>query len=429
MALRPRHVELGCGAHPSVSHLAPDPIFVDIDIDALRDVRRELADSFVVCADVRSLPFRNGAVQSMSMRAVLHHLAPVDDALTEFARALAYDGTLAVVDGVALDPAKVETLEAELSAARLPGEPVYGFDLNELTSQFGEAGLDVEQIDIDGTATFATPPFVSREYTSERFHLTARKTRGATRGHSSRVRQKLEIDLGNVAARDAVGAEQIDYYRRRAPWYDDVYTSVGDYDQGAELNARWRDSVAGLQAIVDQVPLRGECVELGMGTGFWSAHIINRVDRLWGLDASPEMLDRAQERLADNPNVHLTVTDLWHWLPDRRWDCAVAFFFIEHVPDEVLPALLTTLHDALRPGGCVFVAEGAARQPEPVVETREVDGHTLRVVERRRTEPELRAAFRYAGFDVDIGHLDDYVYLTATRLPSPGPVGDRPHTR
>ncbi len=373
-----------------------------------------------------ALPFRDGAVQSISMRAVLHHLAPIDVALDEIARALAGDGALLVVDGVALDHVDIEELDGELRAAGLPGEPMYGFDLDALTGLLNAAGLVVEQIDINGTATFATPPFVSREYTSDRFHLTARKARPTPQGHSSRVRQKLDIDLGDSAARRAVGAEQIDYYRRRAPWYDDVYLSVGDYDQGPELNARWRRSVADLQAIVDRAPLRGECVELGIGTGFWSAHIIDRVDRLWGLDASPEMLDRARERLADRPNVDLAVTDLWQWQPERQWDCAVAFFFIEHVPDEVLPKLLTTLHGALRPGACFFVAEGASRQPEPAVETREVDGRTLRVVERRRSDEELRAAFAGAGFDVEIGQLDDYVYLTATRLPDDRPTDGRP---
>ncbi|MEM9513987.1 MAG: methyltransferase domain-containing protein [Actinomycetota bacterium] len=415
MALRSLDVELGCGAHPSVAHSASESIGVDLDIDALRNARRESGHTTVVCADARAVPFRDGAVQSISMRAVLHHLAPIDDALNEVARVLANNGTLVVIDGVALDEVEVEALETELRAAGLPGEPVYGFDLNTLTVQLGEAGLAVEQIDIDGTATFATPPFVSREYTSHRFQLTARKARRASDGHSSHVRRKIEIDLGNVDVRDAVGTEQIEYYRRRAPWYDDVYDCVGDYDRGPELNARWRTSVAGLKAVVDRAPLRGDCVELGIGTGFWSAHIIDRVDRLWGYDASPEMVDRARQRFADRSDVSLAVVDLWHWRPERQWDCAVAFFFIEHVPDEVLPALLTTLHDVLRPGGCLFVAEGAWWQQEPAVETREVDGQTLRVVERRRDVHELDAAFGSAGFAVDIGQLDDYVHLTATR--------------
>lgn len=236
-------------------------------------------------------------------------------------------------------------------------------------------------------------------------------------GHSSRVRRKVDIELGDPAVLDAVGSEQIDDYRRRAPWFDDVYDGAGDYDGGPERNARWRSSIAALLAVVDRAPLHGDCVELGIGTGFWTAHIVDRVDRLWGLDSAPEMLDLAQRRLAGRTDVEFATVDLWRWRPERHWDCAVAFFFIEHVPDVILPGLLTTLHRALRPGGCVVVAEGAWWQPEPAVETREVDGRSLRVVERRRTADELRAVFDDAGFDAEVGTLDGYVHLTALRRP------------
>ena len=234
-------------------------------------------------------------------------------------------------------------------------------------------------------------------------------------GHSSRRRGKVESALALDDVRAEVGAEQIDYYRQRAPWFDDVYECAGDYDRGPVRNAEWRTHMAELAAAAQRAPLHGDCVELGIGTGYWTSGIIDRVDRLWGLDASPEMIDLAQRRFAGRDDIEFDVVDLWSWQPDRRWDCAVAFFFIEHVPDELLPTLLATLHGALRPGGCFFMAEGAWWQIEPHVETREIDGLTYRVVERRRSREELARVFEVAGFGVEIGTVGDYVHLTAVR--------------
>jgi hypothetical protein len=113
--------------------------------------------------------------------------------------------------------------------------------------------------------------------------------------------------------------------------------------------------------------------------------------------------------------IQFEVVDLWHWRPIRVWDCAVACFFLEHVPDEVLPTLLRTLHDALQPGSAVFVAEGASHEREPQVETRAIGAREYRVVERRRTAKEFVQVFGQAGFAVEVAHSERLVCLTATR--------------
>ena len=193
--------------------------------------------------------------------------------------------------------------------------------------------------------------------------------------------------------------------------------AAGDWPQylGPERNEQWRACMTTLAAATDRAPLRGDCVELGVGTGYWTAQVLDRVDRMWALDSSPEMLDLAKQRFADVENIEFETVDLWSWRPTRQWDSAAAFFFIEHVPDEVFPTLLETLHQTLRPGGCFFMAEGAWYQHEPQVETREIEGRVMRVVERRRSPDELSSAFERAGFDVDIGTVGDFVHLTAIR--------------
>ncbi len=238
----------------------------------------------------------------------------------------------------------------------------------------------------------------------------------AARGHSGGERRKVGRDLSLSRIRDQVGADQIAYYRARAPWYDDVYTCTGDYDRGPQLNGEWLADLAMIQEALSVASLHGDCVELGAGPGYWTQRVLDRVDRLWALDAVPETLEIARARLGPHAtSVEFEVIDLWRWAPDRVWDCALACFFIEHVPDEVLPDLLGSLHDALRPGGTVFVAEGAAYATEPQVETREIDGRQFEVVERRRTPGELAEMFGAAGFSVEVTNSARYVHLTGQR--------------
>lgn len=236
------------------------------------------------------------------------------------------------------------------------------------------------------------------------------------RGHGRWTREKLSLDLGNEAVLEEVGRAQIAYYRERAEWFDDIYDCAGDYDGGDDQNRQWRTDLADIGEALARAPLRGSCVELGIGTGYWTERYIDRVERLVGLDASVEMLQTARRRLSAHAHkVELEVTDLWRWNPHRVWDCAVACFFVEHVPDELLPGLLRSLHGALRSGGAVFIAEAAARDPEPPIESRDIHDRRFLVVERPRTPVELADVFRTAGFDVEVAGSLRLVHVVAKR--------------
>jgi SAM-dependent methyltransferase len=243
------------------------------------------------------------------------------------------------------------------------------------------------------------------------------------RGHWPTTRHKLVRDLSRPDVLRSVDADQVAYYRARAPWYDDAYTCTGDYDRGPELNAQWLADLAVVESALSVAPLGGECVELGAGTGYWTERFIDRVDRLWALDAAPEVLAIARARLgARASKTHFEVVDLWEWEPTRVWDSAAAFFFLEHVPDEVLPGLLATLHGALKPGGSVFVAEGAPFDGASDIESRSIDGHPFEVVERRRGPNDFDAAFTAAGFSTGPVAVGRLVYFVATRGADPTPA-------
>jgi trans-aconitate methyltransferase len=56
------------------------------------------------------------------------------------------------------------------------------------------------------------------------------------------------------------------------------------------------------------------------------------------LDAAPEMLALARNRVAD-PRVKFVCADLFTWRPDRRYDVVFFGFWLSHVPLERFAAL------------------------------------------------------------------------------------------
>jgi len=83
------------------------------------------------------------------------------------------------------------------------------------------------------------------------------------RGHSPTTRRKRTLDLIRPGALESVGADQIAYYRARAPWYDDAYDCAGDYDRGPELNAQWLADLAKVETALAAAPVHGEASSLG----------------------------------------------------------------------------------------------------------------------------------------------------------------------
>ncbi len=85
---------------------------------------------------------------------------------------------MTISDGVALKAERSRRLRQELHDAGLPDEPAHGFQPVRLKELLARNSLVVRRFSIDGTAVFATPPFVGEIYSSDRFVLEAvRSTR------------------------------------------------------------------------------------------------------------------------------------------------------------------------------------------------------------------------------------------------------------
>ncbi|HEU5025788.1 MAG TPA: class I SAM-dependent methyltransferase [Spirillospora sp.] len=179
--------------------------------------------------------------------------------------------------------------------------------------------------------------------------------------------------MGNDA--DAAVREQIAYYRARAGEYDRVYDE--------------RDDLRALTGLVDDLPITGDVLELACGTGQWTGRLAARARSVTAVDASPEALRIARERVAST-SVEFVCADLFAWRPSRRYDTVFFAFWLSHVPPDRLPGFWRTVADALAPGGsAVFIDNGPGEaaaedvlvgQPVPSVRRRLEDGSEYQVV-------------------------------------------------
>jgi LmbE family N-acetylglucosaminyl deacetylase/SAM-dependent methyltransferase len=95
----------------------------------------------------------------------------------------------------------------------------------------------------------------------------------------------------------------------------------------------------------------GTVLEVGCSIGVVTSELAPRADHVLALDVSPVAVQRARERLADQPHVRVDCADASEGLPEGRWDLVV----LGEVGYYLEPAALTTLLDgvaaALTPTG------------------------------------------------------------------------------
>lgn len=158
-------------------------------------------------------------------------------------------------------------------------------------------------------------------------------------------------------------AEQVAYYRARAPEYDDWFFRRGDYDHGEEWNRRWRNEVGELRRALDAAAPAGRILELACGTGLWTERLASRADHLTCVDASPEVIALNRRRVR-SPRVDYICADLFDWRPPQRYDFVFFGFWLSHVPAGTFIPFWSTVARALLPGGRVFFAD-SRNHPSP----------------------------------------------------------------
>jgi SAM-dependent methyltransferase len=145
-----------------------------------------------------------------------------------------------------------------------------------------------------------------------------------------------------------------DRRRRRAALTDLVGIVARGYDEIADRFAEWQDGITRSQREVWIDELLGQLgdqpavFELGVGGGGPSRSLAERTT-FTGVDVSTKQLRRAREILPDATLIRSDFTCLE--LPSESFDAVVAFYVLNHVPQERLAPLLRDVSQWLRPGG------------------------------------------------------------------------------
>ena len=212
---------------------------------------------------------------------------------------------------------------------------------------------------------------------------------------------------------DALLAEQVAYYRARAGEYDEVYSEPAMRD-----------------TLVSSLPISGDVLELACGTGRWTPVLAGRARSVTAVDAAPEMIAIARDRVSGLP-VEFVTADLFGWQPSRRYDTVFFGFWLSHVPSARFAPFWSTVRAALRPGGRACFIDTSDReheiehvlpgQPAPAARRVLRDGSEYRVVKLFWRPEELAARLAGLGWSADIRRTDDrFLAGTATRGPSSG---------
>ncbi|HEV7625800.1 MAG TPA: methyltransferase domain-containing protein [Streptomyces sp.] len=153
------------------------------------------------------------------------------------------------------------------------------------------------------------------------------------------------LDTPVLARAEGVSAElgaisTADVYESWAPHYDCPGNQLIDIEEPA------------VQHILDDLPV-GTALDAACGTGRHTAHLHQLGHHVIGVDASPEMLARARERL---PDVDLREADMHRLpLPGSSVDTVVCALALTHVPD--LAPVLAEFARVLRPGGHLVISD------------------------------------------------------------------------
>ena len=222
-------------------------------------------------------------------------------------------------------------------------------------------------------------------------------------------------------------AEQIAYYRARAPEYDRWWFRTGQYELPTERKAQWDAEVARLEVAVAGLRPTGDVLELACGTGLWTRHLVRHADRLTAVDASPEVLAINAGRTADSSvPVTYVEADLFDWRPPRRFDVVFFSFWLSHVPPARFEAFWSMVGDALVAGGrAIFIdnlwGDGTWRAPQPAEDAVQVrtdlsDGSSHRVVKVYYEPDQLQQRLEALGWRADVGTTGaSFLLGTATR--------------
>ena len=165
----------------------------------------------------------------------------------------------------------------------------------------------------------------------------------------------------------AVIEEMRVYYARRAAYYERVYFKP---ERQSDLRA--------MEAWLPTVFAGCQVLEIACGTGWWTPHGARDAASWLATDLNPETLAVAHTK-AMPEGVRFASVDAYTLaeLGEQRFDAAFAGCWWSHVPLQLLPGWLATLHACLLPGARVVMLDNSYVQTSSTPLTRrDAQGNT-----------------------------------------------------
>lgn len=153
-------------------------------------------------------------------------------------------------------------------------------------------------------------------------------------------------------------AEQVAYYRARAPEYDNWWDRRAQYALDPEHERQWWAERGQLEDWVREWvgaaaggPSR--VLELACGTGNWTRVLAEVATSVTAVDASPEVIGIASGKLPSGAVVRFVEADVFAWQPPpAAFDVVFFSFWLSHVPPSRFEEFWQEkVRPALAPGG------------------------------------------------------------------------------
>ena len=207
-------------------------------------------------------------------------------------------------------------------------------------------------------------------------------------------------------------AEQIEYYRSRAPEYDEWFRRDGRYDHGESNTQQWLEETAALgQVLAARAPF-GRVLELAPGTGWWTEQLLPGATSITAVDASEEMIEHNRRRTRSDV-IEYVHSDIFDWEPTQAYDLVFFSFWLSHVPPSRFEGFWELVRRSLAPGGRVLFfdsatdSRGTARdqpvEPRRITQERRLnDGRTFEIFKVYYAPTELERELARLGWAVDV---------------------------
>src|SRR6266487_5678677 len=180
-------------------------------------------------------------------------------------------------------------------------------------------------------------------------------------------------------------------------------------------------------ALIDELQLTGDVLELACGTGIFTAELVRHADSVTAVDASDRMLAINRGRV-DDPSVTYVNADIFAWTPPSAYDAVFFGFWLSHVPPSAFDEFFALVRGCLTPNGRVaFVDEDdrAAGNDDvhsvsdvPAARRTLADGRQFDIVKVFWRAEDLEQRLGSCGWEVAVRRTED---RKSTRLNSSHP--------